>query len=205
MGNIGRANQRKRTRNDLLLAAGRLLKEGRKPTMDDVAREALVSRATAYRYFPSLESVLIEAPIHGILPDPDDLFADDKLENPEERIDLAEATLHDMVYQNEVQLRVMLLNSLRLWLADDKHDVPIRQSRRTRFIETALAPVRDQLEDANYQKLSAALSIFFGPESMIVFQDVFPIDKDKARMVKSWAIRTLVRQALEESKGSTKR
>lgn len=205
MDNTGRVNQRKRTRNDLLLAAGRLLKEGKKPTMEDVAREALVSRATAYRYFPSLEVLLVEAPIHAGVPNADELFTEDSPLDPEERIDIAEAALHNTVYENEVQLRVMLLNSLKLWLSDQKHDIPLRQSRRTQFIDAALAPVRDRLEDGSYEKLCAALSLFFGPESMLVFRDVVPLDKDKARNVKSWAIRTLVRAALEEAKESSVR
>ncbi|MFN3628321.1 MAG: TetR family transcriptional regulator, partial [Parvibaculum sp.] len=47
-----RANQKRRTRKDLLQAAARLLKEGRNPSLEEIAEEALVSRATAYRYFP---------------------------------------------------------------------------------------------------------------------------------------------------------
>ena len=39
------SNQELRTRKDLLLAAGRLLKQGLRPTMDEVAKEALISRA----------------------------------------------------------------------------------------------------------------------------------------------------------------
>ena len=72
----GRPNQRVRTRQDLLQAASRLMKLGRRPTLEEVAEEALVSRATAYRYFPSVESLLIEAPIEGAVPDPDDIFRD---------------------------------------------------------------------------------------------------------------------------------
>ena len=54
-------NQRRRTRKDLLQAAARLMKQGRKPNLEDIAAEALVSRATAYRYFPSVEALLVEA------------------------------------------------------------------------------------------------------------------------------------------------
>ena len=79
-----RSNQHLRTRKDLLLAAGRLLKEGRQPTMDEIAAAALVSRATAYRYFPTLEAQLIEAPLDGAMPDPDRLFADVPSTDPDE-------------------------------------------------------------------------------------------------------------------------
>jgi len=55
----GRANQRRRTRKDLLAAAARLLKAGGPPPdMDAVAAEAMVSRATVYRYFPDRNSLM---------------------------------------------------------------------------------------------------------------------------------------------------
>jgi hypothetical protein len=41
----GRPNQKRRTRKDLLLAAARLMKQGRQPVLEEVAEEALVSRA----------------------------------------------------------------------------------------------------------------------------------------------------------------
>jgi hypothetical protein len=49
-----------------------------------------------------------------------------------------------------------------------------------------------------YDNLCAALALVFGTESMVVFRDVVPLDEKKARKVKSWAIRALVRAALKE-------
>jgi AcrR family transcriptional regulator len=94
------SNQNLRTRKDLLLAASRLIKEGRRPTMDEVAEAALVSRATAYRYFPSLESLLVEAPLEGAMPDAEAVFASDTSSDPGERLDRAEAAIHRVTYQN---------------------------------------------------------------------------------------------------------
>lgn len=199
MKNKGRVNQRARTRNDLLLAAGRLLGEGRSPTMEEVAAEAMVSRATAYRYFPSMEALLVEAPIHGKVPDPSEVFAGASHAAPEDRVDAAEAALHEMVYANELQLRALMLNSLKLSLENGDGGIPVRQSRRMGLIEAALVPARAKLDKKSYNRLRAALCLFFGPESMIVFKDVLPMNKDEARKVKSWGIRTLVRSALAES------
>ena len=71
----GRPNQRSRTRKDLLRAASRLLKQGRNPSLEEIAEEALVSRATAYRYFPSVEALLVEASFDVAVPEADQLFA----------------------------------------------------------------------------------------------------------------------------------
>lgn len=73
----GRPNQRRRTRKDLLDAASRLMKQGRKPSLEEIAEEALVSRATAYRYFPNVEAMLHEASFDIAIPQPQDLFRDD--------------------------------------------------------------------------------------------------------------------------------
>ena len=195
-----RNNQHLRTRKDLLVAAARLLKEGRKPTMVEVAEAALVSRATAYRYFPSLESLLIEAPLDGATPDPSMFFAADSSTDPEDRLERAESALHRMVYQNEAQLRLMLANVLVAGTVEGGRDsAPPRQNRRTPLIEAALAPARGRFTNAAYENLRAALALVFGTEAMVVFRDVLPISERKARQVKSWTIRALVRAALKES------
>ena len=87
----GRSNQRRRTRKDLLAAAARLLKRGGTPAMDEIAEEAAVSRATAYRYFSSVEALLVEAPLDSEVPDPADLFSGDPSVDPASRADKAEA------------------------------------------------------------------------------------------------------------------
>ena len=200
----GRVNQRHRTREDLLAAAGRLLKRGRTPDMDDVAKEAMVSRATAYRYFPTIEQLLVEAPLDGAMPDPRDVFNGDVSTDPAPRVDKAEAALHEMCYRNGAQLRVMLAASLERTTQGANGSaaaggIPVRQNRRSPLIEAALAPSRERFTDATYKKLCAALALIFGTESMIVFEDVLGLDQKSARKVKSWAAKALVRAAMEES------
>jgi AcrR family transcriptional regulator len=65
----GRANQKLRTRTAIAAAATDLMRAGRDITMLEVARAALVSEATAYRYFPDLASLLREA-MEGQMPTP---------------------------------------------------------------------------------------------------------------------------------------
>lgn len=196
----GRPNQRHRTRKDLLAAASRLLRAGKTPDMDQVAREAMVSRATAYRYFPSIESLLVEAPLDGAVPAPEEVFANDRSTDPADRVDRAEAVLHDVCYRNEAQLRVMLAASLERSIKGLRAEgIPVRQNRRAGLIEAALAPVRNRFSAATYEKLCAALALVFGTESMIVFSDVLGIDPKTARKVKSWTIHALVQTAIRES------
>ena len=56
----GRVNQKRRTRAAIVEAAQELLQQGVTPTVAQAAEAALVSRTTAYRYFPTQESLLVE-------------------------------------------------------------------------------------------------------------------------------------------------
>lgn len=196
-----RANQRYRTRKDLIAAAERLMKNGHKPSLEEVAGAARISRATAYRYFPNVEALLIEAPLESAAPDVEALFARDESVDPEARIDKAEAAMHRMTFENETGIRLMLAATLTRG-AQQSHDdaVPLRQNRRSALIDAALAPSRGRFRKATYAKLRAALAMIFGSESMVVFRDVLRLDEKEARQVKSWAVRALVRAALEESR-----
>jgi AcrR family transcriptional regulator len=200
-----RGNQRYRTRKDLISAAARLMKNGEKPSLEEVAEAAFVSRATAYRYFPSIEALLVEAPLDGAVPEGKTIFADDPSSDPEERVDKAEGAMHRMVFDNEAALRLMLAVSVtRKPGGMAGETVPVRQNRRTPLIDAALAPARGRFTKAAYGRLQAALALIFGTESMVVFRDVLRLDEKAARDVKSWAVRALVRAALDESRSSAR-
>jgi AcrR family transcriptional regulator len=192
----GRPNQRSRTRKDLLQAASRLMKQGRTPTLEEVAEEALVSRATAYRYFPSIEALLVEAAVDVSVPEPEDLFGDMTSHDPVERLQRVETMFYDMILANEPLLRTMLAHTIQRDMQADEFDTtPRRQNRRTPLIEAALAPARDQFKPGILKVLTRALALIVGTEATIVVKDVLQLDDAEARKMKRWAIRALVEAA----------
>jgi AcrR family transcriptional regulator len=195
----GRPNQRRRTRKDLLQAASRLAKAGRKPSLEEIAEEALVSRATAYRYFASVEALLTEAALDLAMPEPEAIFGPDAPADPAERVIRADAALQAMMAGNEVALRTMLMQSLERGLSAGDTAIPARQNRRSGLIEAALAPARKRFRPATFATLNQALALVLGTEAMIVFKDVLQLSDAEALKVKRWAIRALVDAALEES------
>src|SRR5882724_1137850 len=70
----GRTNQKQRTRTAIVDAARELIGAGGEVTMPAIARAALVSEATAYRYFPDLPSLIGEA-LSGAWPAPAEALA----------------------------------------------------------------------------------------------------------------------------------
>ena len=198
-GKSGRGNQKRRTRKALLEAASRLMKQGRKPSFEEVTEAALVSRATAYRYFSGIEPLLIEASLDLAMPGPG-LFDGDQSTDPVARVERAEAAVHEMVVANEPALRMMLVHSLQQGLDGRAGEaLPARQNRRTPLIEAALAPASARFEPDALRRLTAALALVIGSEARMVFTDVLQLDDDEAKQVKRWAIRALVQAAMKEA------
>ena len=195
----GRPNQRRRTRQDLLNAASRLMKQGRKPSLEEIAEESLVSRATAYRYFPNVDALLVEASFDIATPQAADLFDDDSEADPVSRVQRVDAALHDMILANEAPLRTMLAHSLGHAVREAKDGaLPVRQNRRSPLIEAALKPARNQFKSGAIDPLSKALALIIGTEGVIVSKDVLQLDDADARKVKRWAIRALVEAAMKQ-------
>jgi AcrR family transcriptional regulator len=191
-----RGNQKRRTRKDLLQAASLLMKQGRKPTIDEVAEAALVSRATAYRYFPGVEALLVEALLDVAVPEAKELFRADSSVDPVARLQRVDEALHDVILANEASFRMMLIHALeRRVNHENGEELPVRQNRRAALIEAALEPSRTQFTPASRDTLAKALALIIGTEGMVVVKDVLQLDDADARKVKRWAIRALVEAA----------
>jgi AcrR family transcriptional regulator len=201
-GTTRRPNQKRRTRKALLEAASRLMKQGCKPDIEEIAEEALVSRATAYRYFPNVDALLLEASLDVAIPDAGTLFGDEATNDPVLRLERVETAFHDMILANEAPLRMMLAYSLQRRISDEKDgETPARQNRRTPLIEAALEPAQNQFSPAALETLKKALALIIGTEGMVVLKDVLQLDDADAREVKRWAIRALVEAARNSPPG----
>lgn len=192
-GSTGRASQKLRTRKDLLRAASRLMRGGHRPSLDEVAAEALVSRATAYRFFSGIDQLMVEASLDIEVPEPDDLFRGGPAQDPVARLERVDTMMNEMIQANEASIRTMLVNSLQRPPARARGALPVaRQNRRTPLIEAALEPARAQFKPAALKTLSQALALVIGTEAMVVMKDVLQLDEPQAQRVRRWAIRALV-------------
>lgn len=192
-----RDNQRNRTRKDLLEAALRLSAKGDKPTLEQVAAEALVSRATAYRYFRNADDLLLEASLHMAFPDAERIFQANEVDAVA-RLKLADEAVEGMIRDNEISLRLMMANAIRQ--AASSNDLPVRQNRRMPLIEAALDPVARTIDRKSLARLKSALSLIIGTEAMLVLKDVLRLSDKDAKDVRHWALQALVDAALAPKK-----
>ena len=189
----GRINQRLRTRKDLLEAGLRLSAEGRQPSLDEIAAEAKVSRATAYRYFSSTEALLVEASADMSFPDLATLFAGQEAASTVDRLVRLDRVTAAMIRDHEPAIRALVVSSMQQ--AMKAGEVPVRQNRRTPAIATALEPSRQQFSPDAYAMLEKALALVIGTEAMIVFKDVLGLSDRDAAKVRRWVIEALVEKA----------
>lgn len=187
-----RANQRLRTRKDLLEAAARLTRDGSAPSFEEIAEAALVSRATAYRYFPGLDALLLEAALHMETPTPESLFGDDPSTDALARVEKLDAALAALVAANEAPLRALLVQTVQ---QSSSAETPVRQNRRGPLIAAALATSQPPFRPAELDTLSKALAVLMGIEARVAFKDVLQLEDDEADRVRRWMIRALVEAA----------
>lgn len=193
-----RTNQRLRTRKDLLDAASRIMAQGKTPTLEEVAADAKVSRATAYRYFPSMDALLLEAGIEVGAPDVARILANAPADDPVERALAVDSAFNDMVLANEGPIRVFLAHSLQQnVLESGGSSAPVRQNRRSPAIDAALAPLQSKLAAKDLLMLKRALALLIGGESVFICKDVLGLNEKDMRAVKAWAVRALVTHALK--------
>jgi AcrR family transcriptional regulator len=174
----GRVNQKQRTRAAILAAAHDLITGSTEVTMPAIARAALVSEATAYRYFPDLVSLLREA-VDGTWPSPAEALASvEHSTDPVERIAVGTERLlsHVQAYQGAV--RAMIATSVvRPGAAS------VRPGHRFGIIDHALAPLESSLGLDNpqaFRQLKQDLAIVVSAEALFTLTDLYGLSPDEA-------------------------
>jgi AcrR family transcriptional regulator len=188
-----RERQTRRTRRALIAAADELFAEGRVPTVAAVAERADVARATAYRYFPSQEALLLETTFLGdseALRELPDLAR--TIDDPGERMAEAVRTGAEWTLGREARLRMILRASL------DPAGGTARPARRRAYIAALLEPVADDLPPATYARLAGALTLLFGIDPIVALADNSDVEREQIPEVLAWTARKLIEAALAE-------
>lgn len=195
-----RANQKARTRLALVHAATELVREGQPPTVAEAAERAKVSRATAYRYFPTQESLLMEvSAVNPATAPVEEMLGALKDRDPEVRLKKLVQTFVPIMQSHELTMRTALRAYLDTWLQSQREgggEPAVREGRRMRWLDDALAPVRQDLPPAQWRRLRAALSLTLGVEALVVMKDVCHASDEEARATLEWAALALLRTAL---------
>lgn len=200
-----RANQKNRTRAAIVDAAIALLAQGSRPTVPQAAAEAKVSRATAYRYFPTQESLLIEAAAIGPVDAIEKLLSEQSGADARGHLLELQSALNKLMVREENVMRMALRAYLDAWFAredmfEDKPD--IREGRRTRWISATLRHLLDDVPAERARRLRAGLALTMGIEPLVVMKDVCRMSDGEACETLQWVAETLLDAVLKSEKWS---
>lgn len=194
-----RANQKARTRAAIVEAAQQLRADtGETPTVAQAAAVAGVSRATAYRYFPTQEALEVE--VADVSPDviaTEVALAELTTDNVEQRLLTLLDALNPIVPAKEAHFRRALWVYQDTWLRSHRNgtEMPaVREGRRMRWLEQVLEPL-DMPEDRKH-RLRAALALTLGGDSFVVMKDVCGLEDDEALDVLRWTAMAILRAGL---------
>ena len=185
----------------LLLETGMRMiqEEGHIPSIAEIAVRSEVSRATAYRYFPS-RSALVTAVIDTSLA-PVRRFKSDSPDGA--------ARVHELFVQTfplfkefEPQMRAAAQLTLEQWALERAgllEEVAYRRGHRVRILEHALEPLAPQLPARLRMRLHRALSIVYGIEPYIILKDIWGLPDREVERIALWMADALVDAAVREA------
>jgi AcrR family transcriptional regulator len=184
----------------LLDTAMELMQSGMIPSVSAVAEAAGVSRATAYRYFPTQASMIQSAVGEALGPI---LAWKSGSADAEERTAELVGFAYPRIEAYEATHRATVLLSLDQWtrrhagtLGDEAQ---IRRGHRKKLLSDAVAPLKGGLSKPAFDRLLQSLSLVLGTEALIVLKDIWGLDGEGARRVAVWAANALVRAAAAEA------
>lgn len=189
---------KERTFRLLKEAARELLRTGSPLTVSAAAEVAGVSRATAYRYFPNNDAVVL----HATMPLTENPLGDTDWAPPvgappgelgHRAADLVRKTAA-WAFDHENELRTML----RLSLAPEpEHPVGRRGlTNRARWIASLLESLPGDVPPAARNRLAVSLIPLFGADAVVWTTDMADLPRDEAIELLAWMAQVLVAATL---------
>ena len=174
--------------------------------MPDAAERALVSVATAYRYFSSAEDLWWEASNAAFNDQGAVAQADQRIasagSDPQARLEALIRSIGFHMLDDQVPYRRMAKSALEQWFRQAQEPasqrVPIRQGRRNEQIRKVVAPLDGRLAKRDIDRIAHALGLVVGSEAMISLTDAVGLDVASAKKTLLDAARWLLAGALAE-------
>ncbi|WP_374444552.1 TetR/AcrR family transcriptional regulator [Providencia sp.] len=192
---------RKRTYVLLVTTALELFEKGAMPSVSELALEAGVSRATAYRYFPT-QSDLITATVNESLGPI--LTWRPQSEKTEERIDELLTFAFPRMFEHEGALRAALQASLQQWAQGRSAPKEVKSKQfergnRKDILAMVTTPMKSEYPQEIVDKVIKAFSVIYGSEIFLVLKDIWKMDNQQVIELAQWMAKAIMNQAISDN------
>lgn len=189
--NTGRVEQKKKTRDDILKTAHKLLEKGMVFTLEDIANHIDMSRATVYRYFSSVDLLCAEAALNVRTKNNEDLL--DEVENLsiQDSLIYVQKYFNKLAQDHESAFRKYLSFVLNESLKDGKKQ--LRGARRPEILQSILNKNQSSLSTVHQKKLKQIVTVLSGIEPLIANKDVNGIENEESNELLTWAVKMILK------------
>ena len=186
----GRVNQKIKTRTRILSAAKRLMAKSKKVSLEDIAQEAKVSRATIYRYFSNIDLLSAETSldIHHI--SPQQLLEEVKELTLEQRILYVQNYYNQLAQDHELVFR-RYLSAVLSASVDSKQK--LRGARRAETMDLILDSIGSGLSKKDLKQLKNIATVLMGIDAVIVTKDVCGLTNQQAKDTLQWGLNMILK------------
>lgn len=192
---------RRKTFNILINKALEIFEQGRVPSVAELASEAGISRATAYRYFPTQSDLMTAAVDASLQPI---VNWEPHSETIPERIGELLEFACPLILKHEGALRLALLVSLQQWATEcaspekrGKKWIP--GIRCKEMLTKAMGPLNDHWTPEMGGKVLAACSLLYSAESLLMIKDAWNMNNQQVTQLMQWMGKAVLNQAMAES------
>lgn len=178
------------------------------PSISELATEAGVSRATAYRYFPT-QSDLITATVNESLGPI--LTWRPKSDKTEERISELINYSYPRMFEHEGALRAALQVSLQQWADtrsqhnhNDLKEKHFQRGNRKKILSMVTEPMESEFSPDIIDKTIKAFSVIYGSEILLVLKDIWKMDNAQVMSMIQWMAKAILNQSIIDNQKAKK-
>ena len=188
----GRKNQKLKTRDRILESAQHILKKKRNVTIEEVASNADISRATIYRYYSNIDILAAEAILDLNTKSSEEIIEEVKDLGLKDAILAIQEYYNNLTIDHEAGFRKYMSVVLNV-----EQSNKMRGARRKKTMEMLLKQRNTRLKPQEIENLVNVATILMGIEPFVVTKDVCHLNNNESKKILHWGLEKIIDSTIQ--------